>query len=119
MTRGKVLLRTDYGRGCGEPQGAFAVATVPPIPHFCQRFWVGNSREPYSKALGFAVGSAAALGWDLVDETGRLAPAMCAALVAERMAGGGAKVTPIEFARQRRAERAAGVETSTLAPQSE
>ncbi|WP_017665233.1 hypothetical protein [Porphyrobacter sp. AAP82] len=108
MTPGKVLLRADYGRGSGEPQGAFAVATLPPIPHFCQRFWVGNSRDPFAKALGFAVGTAAALRWELVDETGRIAPAMCAALVAERIGEGGATVTPIEAARQRRAERAAG-----------
>lgn len=116
MIAGKVILGNTYGRCSAEPAGAFQVVTVPPLRPFCQRFDIRNSSEPFSKALGFAVGAAAALGFELVDETGRIAPAMCAALVADAAGKGGATVTPIEFAMAQRAERAAGVETSTIAP---
>ena len=95
---GKVFLREAHGLGSGEPCGAFLVVTAPAIPNFCQRFWRGNSADPYAKALGFASMSAAALGWELIDQTGRLAPAMCAALVAVQARKGGATVTPIGLA---------------------
>jgi tetrahydromethanopterin S-methyltransferase subunit E len=113
---GQVMVRAWSPPGEIGLGGGFEVLTAPPLRHFHRRFWRGNSGEPFTQAIGFASTSAAALGWDLIDETGQIAPALCAALVAEQAGKGGATVTPITYAMDRRAERAAGGETSTLAP---
>lgn len=112
---GKVIIRPAYGAGSGEPRGAFTVLTAPPLAQFCRRFWVGNASDPFAQALGFASTSAAALGWELVDETGRITPDFCALLVAEQKAKGGAEVVPLAVVLRKAEQPSKVVDFSTIA----
>jgi len=103
---GKVILRAWNPPGEIGFGGGFEVLTAPALRPFLKRFWRGNASDPFAQAVGFASTSAAALGWELVDETGRLPPEMIAPLVAEQARKGGASIVPIGEAMLRRAERA-------------
>lgn len=76
LKHGRVLIRRLRAH-------AFRVHTEPPLDRFDKRFYKPLARKPFDRALGYAATSAALLGFDLVDETGTVAPDLCRALVAE------------------------------------
>ena len=114
---GRVIIRTCSSPAAPGLDEAFQVLCDPPSPPFQRKFWRGKARDPFAQAAGYASMAAALLDRQLVDETGRIPPAWCAALVAEQAGKGGATVTPIALAAKRRADAAAGVEISTIAPE--
>ncbi|WP_252257512.1 hypothetical protein [Erythrobacter aurantius] len=77
-------------------QGSFQVSTIPDLPAIRRRFSPTETLNPFGAALDFASNAGAALGWPMVDRTGKITRKQAAQLVADRAGEGGALVIPFD-----------------------